>query len=103
MEHRIIIMCVVIWMIGLYFIIASLLQTIIEEQLHIHYTTIKASRMYSKSELYFIERYEKYITFLGRCLFPLYWCFILGTIFGNKLYDILINDNDENRIASWVF
>lgn len=54
------------------------------------------------SEAVFLEKYEKYLVFLGSSLFPLYYCFMEGVRIGNKVYDILIDKNNDNRIASWV-
>ena len=45
---------------------------------------------------------SKSISTFGALVFPLYWCFMGGCYFGDKVYEILIDKNDENRIASWV-
>ena len=62
----------------------------------------KTNKMLSITLIQFIRRNETYIKYTCSLLFPLYWYFSFGALFGNKVYDILIDNEDENRIASWV-
>ena len=36
-------------------------------------------------------------------LMPISFCYMIGAWFGRKMYNILIDNNDENRLASWLF
>lgn len=36
-------------------------------------------------------------------IFPLTYCFLYGAWYAKKAYNILTEDKDENRIASWLF
>lgn len=50
----------------------------------------------------FLMIHKNLVATVGMVLFPLYWCFVLGSIFGEKIYRTLIDNDDENRIASWL-
>lgn len=50
----------------------------------------------------FLVGKKNLIATFGGLLFPLYWCFIGGCYFGKRIYNILIDNKDENRVASWV-
>ena len=50
----------------------------------------------------FIRAKEKMLVFMGSALFPMYICIALGAFFGDKMYDMIIGENNENRIASWL-
>ena len=44
---------------------------------------------------------EKTIITFGAIAWPLYYLFCIGSAFGSDIYDLLIGDNYENRIATW--
>lgn len=50
----------------------------------------------------FLRKNINYLTFLAWLLFPMYISFKIGSYFGILMYNILIHDKNENRIASWV-
>ena len=50
----------------------------------------------------FLQLEKKSVAAYSAMVFPLFWCFMLGCYFGDKVHEILIDNNDENRIASWV-
>ena len=43
----------------------------------------------------------KTIITLGAIAWPLYYLFCIGAAFGSDIYDLLVGDNYENRIATW--
>lgn len=49
-----------------------------------------------------IRHYKEDVIGFGCVLFPLYWCFLYGAFVGEETYKKLIDNNDENRLASWV-
>ena len=44
---------------------------------------------------------EEAIVALGAIGWPLYYLFLIGSALGRDIYNILIKDNNEDRIASW--
>lgn len=50
----------------------------------------------------FLHDNNKTLIFFGVVLWPLFYCFKLGFFIGTSIYKILINDNYEDRIASWL-
>ena len=60
-------------------------------------------RVESTSLLKFIINNKKIIIRYCAVLFPLYLCFTVGFFIGERVYEILIDNDEENRIASWVF
>lgn len=58
---------------------------------------------YSISAEFYLDRYKKQLIVIGSLIFPFYYMFSYGWIFGQKFYDILIDNKDEDRIASWLF
>ena len=44
---------------------------------------------------------EKTIITLGAIAWPLYYLFCIGAAFGSDIYNLLVGDNYENRIATW--
>lgn len=44
---------------------------------------------------------EKTIATFGAIAWPLYYLFYIGAVFGSDIYDLLVGDNYENRIATW--
>ena len=48
-----------------------------------------------------INRQNK-IAFYATLLFPLYYSFLFGQFIGRIFYSILIDNNHEDRLASWV-
>lgn len=43
----------------------------------------------------------KTIITLGAIAWPIYYLFCIGAAFGSDIYDLLVGDNYENRIATW--
>ena len=43
----------------------------------------------------------KTIITLGAIAWPLYYLFCIGAAFGSDIYNLLVGDNYENRIATW--
>jgi len=44
---------------------------------------------------------KKTIITFGAIAWPLYYLFCIGAAFGSDIYDLLVGDNYENRIATW--
>lgn len=44
---------------------------------------------------------KKTIITFGAIAWPLYYLFCIGAAFGSSIYDLLVGDNYENRIATW--
>ena len=44
---------------------------------------------------------KKTIVTFGVIAWPLYFLFCIGAAFGSDIYDLLVGDNYENRIATW--
>lgn len=44
---------------------------------------------------------KKTIVTLGVIAWPLYFLFCVGASFGSDVYNLLVGDNHENRIATW--
>ena len=57
---------------------------------------------FEKTEVFF-RKYQHKINSLVGLLCPLYYCYYIGIILGEMVYDELMNKKDENRIASWLF
>ena len=51
----------------------------------------------------YLAVYKRWFVLIGSLLFPFYFMFKYGCWYGKKFYDILIENKDENRIASWLF
>ena len=50
----------------------------------------------------FLHDNNKRLIFYGVVLWPLFYCFKFGFFIGASVYKILIDDNYEDRIASWL-
>ena len=48
-----------------------------------------------------LKNKEKTIVTLGVIAWPLYFLFCVGASFGSDVYNLLLGDNYENRIATW--
>ena len=44
---------------------------------------------------------KKTIITFGAIAWPLYYLFCIGAALGSSIYDLLVRDNYENRIATW--
>ena len=44
---------------------------------------------------------KKTIITFGAIAWPIYFLFCIGAAFGSDIYDLLVGDNYENRIATW--
>lgn len=44
---------------------------------------------------------KKTIITFGAIAWPLYYLFCIGAAFGSDIYNLLVGDNYENRIATW--
>lgn len=85
--------------ISLYIIIAFVFYT---HGYRISKEYLSRNELCSITAIRFLRANERYILFLMSALFPLWVCFAIGAEYGNTIYEILINKNNENRIASWV-
>lgn len=98
MEERfvyVLIFCIVIYVIG---IIASIkvVNASIEEYIG------KSHGIVLKKMVRILERNKELFVIFGSIMFPLYYCFKFGFFVGKIVYDLLIDDNYEDRVASWV-
>lgn len=50
----------------------------------------------------YLALYKRGFVIMGSLLFPFYFMFKYGCWYGKKFYNILIENKDENRIASWL-
>ena len=48
-----------------------------------------------------LENNSKKIIIFGAIGWPMYYLFCIGSLLGSDIYDLLIGDNYENRIATW--
>ena len=48
-----------------------------------------------------LENNSKKIIIFGAIGWPMYYLFCIGSSLGSDIYDLLIGDNYENRIATW--
>jgi hypothetical protein len=48
-----------------------------------------------------LENNSKKIITFGAIGWPMYYLFCIGSSLGSDIYDLLIGDNYENRIATW--
>lgn len=51
--------------------------------------------------VWWIDWHKEEIIILGSIAWPIYYLFILGASIGQDLFDKLVEDNYENRIATW--
>ena len=63
----------------------------------------RKKQVVSNSANVFLYKYHGSIEVISWLLFPMYVSFALGAYFGDKIYNVLIENKDENRIASWLF
>ena len=89
----------IIWYLILRWASVEIIRTRIYQ--HTDNATIR-SGFWSNTLVIFLRLNRNYLISIGSLLFPLFWCFNIGIFFGNKIYNILIDNKDENRIASWV-
>lgn len=94
--------------LGLFFAIVIYIMLILTLQFNI-YSDVEAESKTSirkgiipLSKIHFFERNYMTIFRISCVIFPLYYFFEIGACVGNVLYNILIQDKNENRIASWV-
>ena len=98
MEERfvyVLILCIVIYIIGAVVSINVINISIVQ---YIE----KSYGIVSKKMVRILERNKELFVIIGSVMFPLYYCFRFGFFVGGIAYGILINDNYEDRIASWV-
>lgn len=55
------------------------------------------NKLFSKQ----LENNSKKIIIFGAIGWPMYYLFCIGSSLGSDIYDLLIRDNYENRIATW--
>jgi hypothetical protein len=48
-----------------------------------------------------LENNSKKLIVFGAIGWPMYYLFYIGASLGSDIYDLLIGDNYENRIATW--
>jgi len=70
---------------------------------YIRHNRYSSRTFFSVDVDYYVQSNEKKIIAFFNVFFPLYIAFRLGEFYARKAYNILIDNNDENRIASWVF
>ena len=90
-----------LFFIGVFYILLAIMTKPISEE----YVNSYADRnMYiSISARDYLSRYKTNIVRICSVMFPFFYCFIYGSLFAKKFYSILIENKDENRIASWLF
>lgn len=49
-----------------------------------------------------LQTHKDFIVVMAFFIYPIFACFLFGCWIGKLGYDIIIENNDENRIASWV-
>ena len=89
-----------IFFIGLYII--GMVLTASKIKSDITYATFNRGKFAMDGALRIILEWSRVVVTFGSILFPLYWCFVFGSAFGYRMYNELIQNNDENRLASWV-
>jgi len=85
-----------------YSIFMMLMHPIVVEKLYY----AKKGNMYKLMPLqlnHFISFNQNDLEWVCTLCFPLFFAFLYGGYFAKRFYNILIEDNDENRIASWLF
>ena len=88
----------IIFMILAYAIIGISSITTIDDSIYDYKSrTVQSHKMKT-----FLHDNNKRLIFYGVVLWPLFYCFKLGFFIGTNIYKILINDNYEDRIASWL-
>lgn len=88
----------IIFMILAYAIIGVSSITTIDDSIYDYKSrTVQSHKMKT-----FLHDNNKRLIFFGVVLWPLFYCFKLGFFIGTNIYKILINDNYEDRIASWL-
>ena len=88
----------IIFMILAYAIIGISSITTIDDSIYDYKSrTVQSHKMKT-----FLHDNNKRLIFYGVVLWPLFYCFKLGFLIGTNIYKILINDNYEDRIASWL-
>ena len=88
----------IIFMILAYAIIGVSSITTIDDSIYDY----KSRTVQSHKRKTFLHDNNKRLIFFGVVLWPLFYCFKLGFFIGTNIYKILINDNYEDRIASWL-
>ena len=87
-------------MLMVYAVLAVLSSKVVKEEIDTYLA--KRKGIVSDKMLSILQENKKTFKVVGAILFPLFYCFSLGFYIGVDIYDILINQNDEDRIASWV-
>lgn len=99
-ENKFIVFIASILLVAAY--ICGIVMTVSDIQTQRRRYVNKSSGVISNKLINFLERERNTVITFGGILFPLYWCFVGGCFFGKRIYEVLIDNNDENRIASWV-
>jgi len=90
----------IVFIIIFYAIVAIITKPVIEMDIENY---VKNNIFHSISARIYLENYKMHIYVIGSLMFPFYYMFTYGWWFGKKFYSILIDNKDENRIASWLF
>lgn len=88
----------IIFMLGAYFIIAVSVMGNVENSIDAY----QDNKIKLHSMNIFIHENEKKLILFGFLLWPLFFCFKFGYYIGCGIYKILIDNEYEDRIASWV-
>ena len=98
MEERfvyVLILCIVIYIIGA---VVSINVINISIRQYIE----KSHGIVSRKMVRILDHNKDLFIIFGCVLFPLYYCFRFGFFVGRIVCELLIDDNYEDRIASWV-
>lgn len=68
---------------------------------HYKKETIWKEGVINNSILQYLETNSKKIITFGAIGWPMYYLFCIGSSLGSDIYNLLIGDNYENRIATW--
>jgi hypothetical protein len=89
--------------IVLFYVVGVPITATFAKEYIISYTEKRRNRFISLSAERYIRRYHMGMTAACALMFPLYYCFIYGSFYARAFYNILIENKDENRLASWLF
>lgn len=89
--------------IGMIFIMPMFIKEDIEKYITLNNTKKTSFTSISAIDWLSVKRHKDHVVTICSVCFPLYLCFKYGKWYGKMFYKILIDDKDENRIASWLF
>jgi hypothetical protein len=86
---------------ALYVLLAFVMSILIRADISLYKRRINLGNSYNLTLMRYLHTNEKTLIIVGSILFPLYICLSYGMWFASKIYNILIDNKDENRFASW--